>query len=163
MRACSEMWLVSQPAAGAVPPLVFARRMKATVLNCPDPSWLFARSLAHDRRTVVELPRRPAKMSAELSPLFIEQARLRPFERPLEAVVLGLAGIDLHAVGDHLEQQRGPLRRRYRRFVGVNRRRGADEQDARHGAMNQFPQFCLHQFGMDARSAISRSFASAAG
>lgn len=33
MRACSERWLASQPAAGAAPPLVFARRMKATVLN----------------------------------------------------------------------------------------------------------------------------------
>jgi len=36
-------------------------------------------------------------MSAVLSPVFIEQARLRPFERPLDAVVLGLASIDLHA------------------------------------------------------------------
>ena len=44
MRACSERWLASQPAVGAAPPLVFARRMKATVLNRPDPSWLFARS-----------------------------------------------------------------------------------------------------------------------
>jgi hypothetical protein len=35
MRACSERWLASQPAAGAAPPLVFARRMKATVLNRP--------------------------------------------------------------------------------------------------------------------------------
>jgi hypothetical protein len=101
-------------------------------------------------------------MSAVLSPVFIEQARLRSFERPLEAVVLGLAGIDLHAVSDHLERQRGPLRRRYRRFVGANRRRGADEQDARHGAMNQFSQFCLHRFGMDAISHLG-SFASAAG
>ena len=44
MRACSERWLASQPAVGAAPPSVFARWMKATVLNRPDPSWLFARS-----------------------------------------------------------------------------------------------------------------------
>src|SRR6476619_7908921 len=82
--------------------------------------------LAHNRRAIVELPRRPAEMSTLLSPVLIEQARLRRCERPLKAVVLGLAGIDLHAVSDHLEQQRAALRRRYRWFVGDNRKPGAD-------------------------------------
>ena len=58
-------------------------------------------------------------MGADLQALLVEQVGFGRLEDPFEALALGLAGVDLHAVRRHFEKHGRALRRRHQRVGGA--------------------------------------------
>src|SRR5438105_9881837 len=162
MRTCSATWFASQPAVGAIPPLVSVRRMKAASPRTPCPSWALARNRSHsmaplsgasafrnnladDRGTIGYPPGRTGEVSADLPPLLVEEICLRRLERPLEEAAFSFAGIDLDAVCHDLEQRRGTLRGRHPGLVSI-------DEKAAHADQNSHPHSKSHN-GRDAPEA----------
>ncbi len=85
-------------------------------------------------------------MGADLVSLAIEQHRLRRLEGPFGAPVLGLAGIDLHAVGGQFKQQNGIGRRRHQAFLAARLEGAADQEEAGGGVTSDLVHLRLHGF-----------------
>ena len=74
-------------------------------------------------------------MNADLPTLLVEKVGLRRFECPAEPATLSFACIDLHAVRDGLQDERGALRRGDRGLVSVYAA-GADTDNSPYNYAN---------------------------
>ena len=83
-------------------------------------------------------------MADDLPAIGVEQRRLGRLEHPGEAPVLGLASIDLHALGLGGQQQLGPCGRRYGGRIGL----GGDGAQQAGGNSQGNPAFSWQLLGI---------------
>src|SRR6516225_5166519 len=88
--------------------------------------------LANNLGTAIDLPRRTGKMGADLAALLVKEIGFRPFERPLEAAVFGIASVDLYTVRHEFEHRRRTRGWCYGGLVGTSGKDTRADQNRRH-------------------------------
>ena len=90
--------------------------------------------LANYLRAVLGAPGWTGEMGADLTALLVKQIGFGGFERPVIAVVFGIAGLDLNTVRKELEHQLRTLGRRHRGQVGIGGQATRADQNRRGNA-----------------------------